>query len=153
MQCLPWPQNHPLFFFYLSAVCPRLAAPFFSVDFLFLCSCLLPFRRRLSTMLPTEFASKPYLSPPSGLEGLRRNITAIGSTPPPPEAGTSLGHASVLAQGMRECLLSKFSGQASGKWVVRLSCLLIAANARGLQGRGRWTPLPWHAQISLELNI
>ena len=84
-------------------------------------------------MLPAYFASNTESSPASGLEGLRHNIAAIGSTPPPPEAGSSLGRASVLAQGMGEGLLSKFFGQASGKWSVRLLHLLIVASDCGLR--------------------
>ena len=124
----------PFLFFSSSAVCPRLAASFLSVNFLVFRSCLSPLCRHLSTMLPASFASNPDLSPPSGLEGLRRNIAAIGSTLPPPAAGSSLGHASVLAQGMGEGLSSKFDGQASGKWVFCLSHLLIVANTPGLRG-------------------
>ena len=70
-------------------------------------------------MLPASFASKPDSFPALGLKGLRRNIVAIGSTPPPPVAGSSLVRASVLEQGVGEGLSSKFAGQAIGKWSVR----------------------------------
>ena len=66
-------------------------------------------------------------------EGLRRNIAARGSTPPPPAVGSSLGRVSVLAQGMGEGPSSKFTGQASGKWSVILLRFLIVANTRGLR--------------------
>ena len=123
----------PPFFPSSSAVCPCLAAPLLSVDFLVFRSRLSPSRRRLATMMPASFALKPDSSTPSGLEGLCRNITPNGSTPPSPAAGSSLGRASVLAQGMGEGLSSKFAGQARGKWDVFLSRLLTFANARGLR--------------------
>ena len=126
----------PFLFFSSSAVCPRLVAPFLSVDFLVFRSRLSPSRRRLATMLPASFASKPDSSPALGLEVLRPNITAIGSTPPPRLVGSSLVRVSVLAQRMGEGLSSEFAGQASGKWYVRLSRFLIVANARGLGGGG-----------------
>ena len=85
-------------------------------------------------MLPASFDSKPSSSPASGMEGLRRNITSIGSNPSPPEVGYSLRRASVLAQLMGEGLSLTFSGQASGKGSVCFSCLLIVANVRGLGG-------------------
>ena len=150
---LPWPRNHPCLFFSYSSVCPCLAAPFLSVDFLVFCSSLSPSRRCLANMLPASFASNTESSPASGLECLRRNITAIGSTLPPPVAGSSLGCASVLAQGMGQGLLLKFAGQASGKWSVCLLRFLIVANAFGLWGGFGGTPLPWHAQGSLEVTI
>ena len=125
----------PLFcFFSSSSVCTRLAAPFLSVDFLVFRSQLSPSCRRLATILNTSFSSKTDSYPPSGLEGLCHNIAAIGSTPPPPTAGSSLGRALVLSQGMGEGLSSKFSGQASGKRSVCFSRLRIVANNRGLQG-------------------
>ena len=106
-------------------------------------------------MLPASFASKPDSSPASGLEVLRRNIAAIDSTLTPPAAGSSLRRAYVLVQDMGEGMLSNLSGQASGKWSVCLSRLLIFANAHGLRGGlgVGGTPLPWHAQISLEITI
>ena len=104
-------------------------------------------------MLPVFFVLKPGSSPLSGMEGLRRNIAAIGSTPLPPTVGSSLGRGSVLAQGMREGLLSNFASQASGKWVVSLSRYLIVANTRGLRFFGGGTPLPWHDQGYLEVTI
>ena len=87
-------------------------------------------------MLPVSFSSKSNSSPLSGMEGLRRNIAAIGSTQPPPAAGSSLGCASILEQVTGEGLLSKLSGQASVKWSIRFSRLLIVTNARGLRGGG-----------------
>ena len=130
-----------------------MAAPFLSSDFLVLRSRLSPSRRRLTTMLPASFASKPNSSPASGMEGLRRKIAAIGSTPPPPVVGSSLWHASVLSQGMGEGLSLTLSGQASGKWYVSLSRLLRIANTRGLLGGFGGTSLPWHAYIYLEVTI
>ena len=130
-------------FFYLSAVCPRLAVPFLSVDLLFFRSCLSPYHRRLATILPASFASKPDSSPASGLKGLHQNIVSIGSTPPPPAAGFSLGRVSVLAQGMGDGLSSTFSSQARGKWSVHLLRLMIVENYRWLQGGFGGTPLPW----------
>ena len=50
-------------------------------------------------------------------------------------------------------LSSKFSGKASGKWVVRLSRYLIVANTHGLLGSFGGTPLPWHPHISMEVTI
>ena len=88
-------------------------------------------------MLPASFALKPDPSPPSGLEGLRRNIADIKSTPQPPAAGSSLRRASILEQVMGEGLLSKFAGQASGKWSFHLSHFLIVVSTRGLRG-GVW---------------
>ena len=136
-------------FFSSSDVYPRLYALLLSVDFLFLRSLLLPSRCRLVTMLPASFASKPDSSPVLGLEGLHHNIATIGLTLPPPSEGYFLSCTSILAQGMWEDLPSKFSGQASGKWSVRLLCLLIFANDRGLWwfGGGRHfhgtSRLPW----------
>ena len=101
-------------------------------------------------MIPASFASKPDSSPPSGLEGIRRNIADIGLNLPTPAAGSSLERASVLSQGLGEGLPLKFAGQASGMWVVNFSHLLIVANACGLRGGGA---LPWHSQISLEVTI
>ena len=66
-------------------------------------------------MFPDYFASPPDSSPSLGLEGLRYNLAATGSTPPPPAAGSSRERASTLGQGMGEGLTSKFSGQAIGK--------------------------------------
>ena len=103
-------------------------------------------------MLPSSFASNTDSFLASGLEGLCRNIGAIGSTLPPPAMGSSLGCLSYLAQGMMEGLYSKFSGQASGKWSIRLSRFLIVVNACGLWGVGG-EPLPWHVIISLEVTI
>ena len=77
-----------------------MAAPFLSVNFLVFRYRIYPSRRRLSAMLPSSFALKPNLPLMSGLEGLCRNIAAIGSTPLPPAAGSSLRRTSVLAQGM-----------------------------------------------------
>ena len=131
---LPWPRNQYFLFFFSSAACPRLVATFLSVDFLVFRSHLSSSRRCLSTMLPASFDSKPSSSPASGMEGLRRNITSIGSNPSPPEVGYSLRRASVLAQLMGEGLSLTFSGQASGKGSVCFSCLLIVANVRGLGG-------------------
>ena len=102
-------------------------------------------------MLPDSFAPKPDLSTASGLDGLRHNLVSIGSTPSPPAVGFSLGRASVWAQGMGERLLSMFSGQASGKWSVRFSRLLIFADACGLCRVFGGIPLPCHAQGSLEV--
>ena len=96
-------------------------------------------------MLPASFASNPNLYPALGLEGLRRNLAAIGSTLPPSAAASSLGSASVLEQGMGEGLLLTFAGQASGEWSIRFSRLLIFANACGLHGIFGGTSLPWHA--------
>ena len=123
----------PLFFFSSSAVCPRLATPLLSVNFLVF-HYFLTFLLCLATMLPASFASKPDSSPASGLEVLRRNIAAIDSTLTPPAAGSSLRRAYVLVQDMGEGMLSNLSGQASGKWSVCLSRLLIFANAHGLRG-------------------
>ena len=132
-------KKSPLFcFFSLSAVYPRFAT-LLSVEFLFFRSRLLHYCRRLSTMMPASFASKPDLSLPSGLEGLRRNIAAIGSTPPPPAAGSSLGRASVLSQCVVEGLSSNFSGQSSGKWSVLLSHFMTVTNACGLRFWGAGT--------------
>ena len=100
-------------------------------------------------MMPTSFALNPDSSPVSGLEGLRRNFAAIGSTLLPPEAGSSLGRAFFLAQGMGKGLLLKLSGQASGKWSVLFSRLLIVANSGELREGVGGTPLLWHAQGSL----
>ena len=133
VQRLMWPQNHP-FVSSSSAACPRLAAPFLSFDFLVLCSRLWTSCLRLAIMLPTSFASKPNSSPQLGMEVLRLNTAAIRSTLPSPEEGSSLGRASVLVLGMGEVLSLKFCGKSSGKWYVHFSCLLIVANARGLQG-------------------
>ena len=144
----------PLFcFLSSSAVFPHLGAPFLSLDFLVFLSRLSPHRHRLTTMLPASFSSKPHSSPTSGLQGLCRNITAIRLTPPPPAVGSFLGRASVLSRCMGEGLLSKFSGQASGKWSICLSRFLIVANAHGLRGVFGGTPLPWHAQIFLGVTI
>ena len=85
-------------------------------------------------MMPASFASKPDSPPASGLEGLRRNLTAIGLTPPPPAAESSLRGASILAQGMGEGLQSEFVGQASGKWSVCLSRLLVFLTLVGCRG-------------------
>ena len=82
--------------------------------------------------MPAYFVLNTNSSPESGLEGLCCNLGAIGSTLPPPAAGSSPGRTPILAHGMGEGLLSKFAGQASGKWSVRLSRLLIVANARGI---------------------
>ena len=98
-------------------------------------------------MLPESFALKTDSPQALGLDVLRRNIAAIGLTSPPPAAGSSLGSASVLAQGMGEGLWSKLSGQASGKWYVCLSHFLIVVNARGLRGVLGGAPLPWHPRI------
>ena len=124
----------PFLFIFLSAVCPHWAAPFLSVNFLVFrfrhspsCCCI-------ATMLTASFYLKPDLSPLSWLEGLHHNIAAIGSTPPPPTMVSSLRRVHVLAQGMGEGLSLKLSGQASGKWYVRLSRFLVVANARGLRG-------------------
>ena len=87
-------------------------------------------------MLPASFASKTDSSPASGLEGLRRNLADIGSTLTPPAAGSYLWRASVLSQGIGEGLSSNLTGQANGKWSIRLLRLLIVANARELQGGG-----------------
>ena len=143
----------PFCCFSSSDVCPCLTAQFLSVDCLVFCYRLSPSCRRLSTIMPDSFASKTDLSPPPGMEGLCRNIAAIGSTPPPLEAGSSLGCASVLAQGMGEGLLSKFAVQTSGKWSICLSRLLIVENDRGLRGGFGGMPLPWHPQGSLEVTI
>ena len=68
-------------------------------------------------MFPASFASLPDLSPSSGLEIIRHNFAAVGATPPPPVVVYSYRRASNLAQGMVEGILSKFSGQASGKLI------------------------------------
>ena len=140
-------------FFSSSAVCPRLAAPLLSVDFLVFLSHLFPSCRRPATMLPASFASNFDLSTPLGMEGLRRNIAAIRSTPPPPAVGYSLGYASVLVQGMGEGLSSKYAGQARDKWFVILLCLLIVANDHRLLGGVGGMPLPYHTQISFDVTI
>ena len=87
-------------------------------------------------MLPAFFALNPNSSLALGLEGLRCNLAAIGSTPPRHAAVSSIGSASVLAQGMEEGLSSKSAGQASGKWSVCLLHLLIVGNICELQGGG-----------------
>ena len=93
----------------------------------------------LATMLPSSFALEPDSYTALGMEGLRLNLAAIKSTPPPPAARSPLGRAPALAQGMGEGLLSMLSGQASGEWSFCLSRFLIVVNARGLRGgRGGW---------------
>ena len=132
---LLWPRN--LIFFLLLVCClpslccgilvsrlPCIPIPHFA---------FLPSPRHHSACLLC-FKADSY--PASWLEGLRRNLVAIGSTLPPPAAGSSLGGASVLAQSMGEGLSWTFAGQASGKWSVCLSRFLIFENARGLQGGG-----------------
>ena len=112
---------------------------------------LLPPVASPSYCLPTLLRSPTRLLR-RGLEGLCRNIATIGLTPLPPAAGSSLGRASVMAQGMGEGLSLKFAVQAIGKWVFCLSRLLIVANARGLRGGFGGMPLPWNAHISLEVT-
>ena len=121
--------------------------PFLSVDFPVFRSRLSPSRRHPTTMLPASFAPNTESSLASGMEGLRHNFATIRSTPPPPSAGSSLGRASVLVQDMGEGLSLKFTGQASDKWSVCLSRLLVFFNARGLQGGFGGTPLPWYPRI------
>ena len=141
----------PFLFFSSSAVSPHLAALFLSVSFLVFSSRLLPSYCHLTTMLHASFESKPDSSPALGLEGLCRNIAAIGLNQSPPAAGSSLWRVSVLAQDMGGSLSSKFSGQASGKWSVSLSHILIFANARGLWRWGFEGPL--YDQESLEERL
>ena len=128
-----WPKYQPFLFLSLSAVCPRLDAPLLSVNFLVFCYRLLPSRRCPATMLPASFDSNPESSPALGLECICRNITAIGTNPPLPALGSSVRRTSILVHGMGEGLSLKFSSQESGKWYVRLSSLLIVANARELR--------------------
>ena len=125
----------PLFCFSSSStVCLLLGAPFFSINFLVFRSRLSPSCRHIANMLPASFALNPDSSPALGLEVLHCNIAVIRSTPPPPAAVSSLRRASILAQGMGEGLLSKFSVQASGKWSVHLSRFLIVGNTCMLRG-------------------
>ena len=70
-------------------------------------------------MLHASFAYKSDSSLESGIEGLRRNIAAIGVTLPPTEAGYYLGHASAFSQGMEEGLSSTFSSQSIGEISVK----------------------------------
>ena len=67
-------------------------------------------------MMSGSFASMPDLSPPLGLEGLRHIFAAIGVTLTPQAAGSYLGHASALAQGMVKGM-STFAGQARGEFI------------------------------------
>ena len=54
---------------------------------------------------------------------------------------------------MGEGLSPKFAGQASVRWSVHLSCLLIVSDACGLREGVGGTPLPWYAQGYLEVTI
>ena len=104
------------FFVFLLVRClPSLGRAIFSVNSLVFRSRLPPYRRILATILPASFASKLDSYPASGMEGLRRNLADIGSTPPPPAAGYSLGRASAMEQGMGEGILLTSDGQASNE--------------------------------------